>query len=174
MSEQLVRVDLFDNEIGYGEKMEIHMQHMLHRAFSIFIVHDEKMLLQRRSLNKYHSGGLWANACCSHPRKGEEMNEALARRLKEELNIECKIKEIFSFVYYKEFDSLTEFEYDHVYIGDYSGDVVPNASEIQEIKWIKLSELKNELEKNPQDFCSWFLIAAPRVIQYLTKREFLS
>ena len=84
-NDKLIWVDLFDNEIGSGEKLETHVKNQLHRAFSLFIIHDGKMLIQKRALEKYHSGGLWANACCSHPRWGESLTDAVQKRMEEEL-----------------------------------------------------------------------------------------
>lgn len=79
-----------NNEItGYGEKMETHRKGQLHRAFSIFLYDPErgKLLIQKRAGKKYHSGGLWSNSCCSHPRKGETWGAALSRCLEDELGI---------------------------------------------------------------------------------------
>lgn len=167
MNEQLIWVDIFDNEIGYGEKLETHVKEQLHRAFSIFIIHDGKMLIQRRALDKYHSGGLWANACCSHPRKGESLEESLQNCLELELGIpkgSCIPEERFSFVYYSRYDGLSEYEYDHVFVADYEKEITPNPEEIAELRWVELARLKKELEEEPQKFSTWFLIAAPRVL----------
>ena len=86
-NDKLIWVDLFDKEIGSGEKLDTHVKNQLHRAFSVFIVYDGKMLIQKRALEKYHSGGLWANACCSHPRWGESLPDAVQKRMEEELGI---------------------------------------------------------------------------------------
>ena len=96
--------------------MSAHLEGKLHRAFSIFIFNTEgKMLLQRRALSKYHSGGLWTNACCSHPLPEETTLAAASRRLKEELGFETSIEKIFDFVYKAEFENgLTEYEFDHI------------------------------------------------------------
>ena len=105
-NDKLIWVDLFDNEIGSGDKLETHVKNQLHRAFSLFIVHDGKMLIQKRALEKYHSGGLWANACCSHPRWGESLEDAVQKRLEEELGIPqgtCAIQELFSFHYFSQY-----------------------------------------------------------------------
>ena len=85
--DELILVNAEDEEIGYGEKAYVHEKGLLHRAFSVFIVNDGKMLIQKRNRNKYHSGGLWTNACCSHPEKRESLKEAVHRRLEEELGI---------------------------------------------------------------------------------------
>lgn len=169
--DKLIWVDLFDNEIGFGEKLETHVKNQLHRAFSLFIVHDGKMLIQKRALKKYHSGGLWANACCSHPRWGESLEEAVQKRMEVELGIpqgSCKTKELFSFNYFSQYEGLSEYEIDHVFLTDYAGELKVDPDEIMELRWISLEDLKKELEQQPQAFATWFLIAAPRVIEYIT------
>ena len=168
MSELIIRVDLLDREIGPVEKLEAHIKKQLHRAFSVFIVHDGKMLIQRRAMDKYHSAGLWANACCSHPRWGETFEESVQNRLELELGIpkgSCQPKEVFSFVYYTAYEGLSEYEYDHVLLTDYNGPIASNPEEIMDTRWIGLEELKKELEEEPEKFSSWFQIAAPRVLQ---------
>ena len=120
--EELILVDLDDREIGTMDKAEAHRLGRLHRAFSVFIVDCDRMLIQQRNRGKYHSGGLWANACCSHPRHGETLPEATERRLREELGISCELRELFDFVYFSRYvDDLFEYEYDHVFVGEYSG-----------------------------------------------------
>ena len=169
----IILVDLFDREVGHAEKITVHRQRQLHRAFSVFIINDKgEMLLQKRVNEKYHSGGLWANACCSHPTKGESIDVAAARRIKDELGIEVKLHELFSFVYYHNFGELSEFEYDHVLIGEYSGGIYPNPNEISELCWLKITELQTIIIEEPDSFASWFLIAAPRVVRELEERVY--
>ena len=170
-NDKLIWVDLFDNEIGCGEKLETHVKNQLHRAFSLFIVHDGKMLIQKRALDKYHSGGLWANACCSHPRWGETLSDAVQKRMEEELGIPqgtCKPQELFSFNYFSQYQGLSEYEIDHVFLTDYQGKIKADPDEIMELRWISLADLQVELQEKPQSFSTWFLIAAPRVIKYIT------
>ena len=123
--EEVILVDIEDNPTGVADKMSAHLEGKLHRAFSIFIFNTEgKMLLQRRALSKYHSGGLWTNACCSHPLPEETTLAAASRRLKEELGFETSIEKIFDFVYKAEFENgLTEYEFDHVFAGEFDGDI---------------------------------------------------
>lgn len=171
-NDKLIWVDLFDNQIGSGDKLETHVKNQLHRAFSVFIVHEGKMLIQKRALSKYHSGGLWANACCSHPRHGESLEDAVQKRMEEELGIvkgSCKPEELFSFNYFSQYDGLSEYEIDHVFLTDYHGGVNPDPDEIMELRWVSLEELQREMEQAPQTFSTWFLIAAPRVIEYVKK-----
>lgn len=165
--EEIVLVNLDDDIVGYCEKIETHRRGLLHRAFSVFIFNDKgEMLIQKRNVNKYHSGGLWTNACCSHQRKNEELGEAVRRGLQEELGFQCELRECFDFVYRTVFeDMLIEYELDHVYVGNYNGEVILNKNEASEIMWISLDELKNKLSTEPQNFTVWFLTAAPRVIK---------
>ena len=98
MEEEVVLVDVNDNVIGYMEKMEAHEKGLLHRAFSVFIFNsNNQLLLQQRAISKYHSGGLWTNTCCSHPRKNETFHNAANRRLFEEMGMACELKEAFNF-----------------------------------------------------------------------------
>lgn len=168
--DELIIVDLYDNIIGKGEKLWVHQNDKLHRAFSVFVVAGTKMLIQKRNVNKYHSGGLWANACCSHPRYGESLDEAVPRRLIEELGITAPTKELFHFIYRTEYNNgLTEYEYDHVFISEYSGEVLPSEEEIEEVKWVEISELKKDVIENPHKYTSWFLIAFPRLLELLER-----
>ena len=166
MSEEIILVDIFDKEIGTGEKLEVHRQKKLHRAFSLFIADGRgNILLQKRAEGKYHSGGLWCNACCSHPRKGERLKEAVARRAKEELGIDIVPHELFHFIYFEDFGDLAEYELDHVFLAQYTGEVQADPSEIAETRWVSIFDLKEELEQHPERFAAWFQIAAPRVLE---------
>src|SRR6186713_1449953 len=98
--EQLILVDKNDRQIGVGGKMQTHVEGVLHRAFSIFVFDDDRrVLLQKRARVKYHSGGLWSNTCCGHPRPGERLLDAARRRLGEEMNFQCDLREFFAFQY---------------------------------------------------------------------------
>lgn len=164
--DELILVDIYDREIGSAEKAYAHEKGLLHRAFSVFLVNGNKMLIQKRNVDKYHSGGLWANACCSHPRKGETLECAVHRRMAEELGIDCEVKEVFSFTYRTAFaENLYEYEFDHVLLGSYDGPVSLNEEEASEYRWIDIGELGDELVTHPERYSSWFLIAAPRVIK---------
>ena len=151
-------VDEKDKEIGLEEKIKAHKEGKLHRAFSVFVFNQKgEMLLQRRALTKYHSGGLWTNTCCSHPRKGEDVDKAASRRLKEEMGFSCGLKEVFSFIYKTGFDNgLMEHEFDHVFVGAYESEPKINPEEVAEYKWVTMEDLLKDVKKNPQNYTFWF------------------
>lgn len=198
----LLWVDEKDHVIGYGEKLDTHVRRQCHRAFSVFLFDwsREKMLLQRRASGKYHSGGLWSNACCSHPRKGESMEEALNGRLKTELGLSCsvRIKEadecrivlpeehtIYragSFHYCAHFKGLSENEMDHVFLysrgegigkggGFLESDFTWNPEEIQDTKWIAIEEIEEWYSRSPQDFSAWFKQAYDLAYKVLCRQK---
>jgi len=160
MSDFIILVDENDLEIGLMEKMEAHEKGLLHRAFSVLIFNSNKeLLLQKRAFSKYHSGGLWTNTTCSHPKDGETVRGAGIRRLHEEMGITCELKEIFQFIYRAELDKdLTEYELDHVLIG--FSDETPHLDleEANAFKWMDLNQLKEDIEENPQFYTVWFKI----------------
>ena len=129
---QVILVNEQDAPIGVMEKMEAHKTGTLHRAFSIFIFNSQgEMLLQQRAKGKYHSGGLWTNACCSHPQPGEQVEKAAERRLMEELGFSTSLEKVFDFLYKAGLDNgLTEHEFDHVFVGEYNGAINFNTEEV--------------------------------------------
>ena len=160
MIKEVILVDKNDEEIGIEEKVKAHQEGKLHRAFSIFIFNSKgQLLLQRREKTKYHCGGLWSNTCCSHPRPGETLKDATHRRLKEEMGFDCEIKKSFHFVYQVEFNNgLIENEYDHVFIGKFDGDPNPNPDEVDAWKWVSIDGLKEDIDKNPEQYTPWLKI----------------
>lgn len=169
MEEFVVLVDENDNEIGIEEKMKAHEDAKLHRAFSIFIFNsDDEMLLQQRACDKYHSGCLWTNATCSHPRPGEKVEQAAHRRLQEEMGFDTELKKAFQFIYKAEFDhGLTEHELDHVFIGKFDGSINLNPDEADDFKWIDLETLKSDIKVNSENYTVWFKIAFDKVLTFL-------
>ena len=161
--EQVILVNDLDEEIGVMEKMKAHYEARLHRAFSVFIFNNKgEMLLQQRANNKYHSGGLWTNACCSHPKPNEATMSAAERRLNEELGFSTPLKKLFEFTYKASFDNgLTEYEFDHAYIGTYNGEINFNKTEVQDFCYRSLADIQSALETHPQKFTEWFKIALP-------------
>ncbi len=158
--EEVILVDADDNVIGRMEKMAAHRQAKLHRAFSVFIFNNKKqLLLQQRAFHKYHSGGLWTNTCCSHPKPDESVEEAAHRRLKEEMGFDCKLQKIFHFIYCRPLDNqLTEHELDHVFIGFYDDKPKINKEEVENYQWINPVELFDSIKNNPSLYTEWFKI----------------
>jgi isopentenyl-diphosphate delta-isomerase len=168
MSEEfVVLVDEKDNEVGIEEKLAAHLQGKLHRAISVFLFNQKKQLMvQQRAFSKYHSGGLWTNACCSHPRAGEQPIDAAKRRLLEEMGIECPLNKLLEFVYRAKLDNgIIEYEFDHVFIGQYDGDAVPNPEEAHDWKWIAIEDLRTDVKENPDKYTAWFKIILDDVLK---------
>lgn len=157
---EVVLVNTNDDVIGTMEKMEAHLTGNLHRAFSVFIFNDKgEMLIQKRADSKYHSAGLWSNACCSHPVLKEKIEDAAKRRLKEELHLEIETNFIFSFQYKTIFDNgLIENELDHVLIGFSNSRGCINREEVSALKFISMNDLAEEMNVNPTRFSEWFKI----------------
>ena len=158
MQEKIILVDKDDNEIGTMEKLEAHKKGLLHRAFSVCIFNTKgEILLQKRAKHKYHSGGLWTNTCCSHPRPGETIAGAALRRLREEMGILCDLNEIGHLVYKAPFENgLTEHEYDHILVGFYDKDPVLNPEEAGDFKWVHPDMLRADMKKYPDRYTYWF------------------
>ena len=156
-SEQVILVDEQDRELGASEKLRAHAEGALHRAFSVFVFDRAgRLLLQRRARAKYHSGGLWSNTCCGHPRPGEQTAAAARRRLREEMNFDCELREAFGFVYRAELENaLVEHEYDHVFVGEFEDAPAPDPSEVEEWKWMELVDLRRELREEPERYSYW-------------------
>jgi isopentenyl-diphosphate delta-isomerase len=166
--ENVILVDENDRETGVMEKMAAHVSGSLHRAFSVFIFNDAgELLLQKRADHKYHSGGLWTNTCCSHPRPGEHVSNAALRRLKEELGFTCDIRPAFTFLYRSELDNgLTEHEFDHVFFGRFNGTPLPDSTEVAEWKFMSLPMIEAELSAFPESYTSWFSICFEQVLAH--------
>jgi isopentenyl-diphosphate delta-isomerase len=168
MKKNVIKVDKEDKKIGEIEKLEAHQDGILHRAFSIFILNDEgEMLLQKRADQKYHAGGLWTNACCSHPTEETDLKEQAKKRLREEMGFETEIGQIDIIPYRAEVGDLIENEIDHIFIGIYNGNIKPNPDEVSDYKWISLDKLEQDLEKNSEKYTPWFKILYPQVVEKL-------
>ena len=169
--ENVILVDEKDNQVGLMPKLEAHQKGLLHRAFSVFIFNtDYKLLLQKRASSKYHSGGLWTNTCCSHPRDGEDIIDAANRRLNEEMGIKTSLRKVFDFIYTAKLDNnLIENEFDHVFYGVYDIDPIINKDEAEDFKWVDMETLKNDIENNKDQYTVWFKIAFDYFYNYLKK-----
>ncbi len=159
--ERLILVDAFDRETGLATKEEAHRRGLPHRAFSVVLAEEREgkvcFLLSRRAEGKYHSSGLWANACCSHPRAGETVAEAARRRVREELGCGAEnLREVGSFLYRADFgNGLTEYEYDHVLLATPAGELSPDPAEVADIRWVSAEELSDRLTREQETFCAW-------------------
>jgi len=165
-SEELILVNEKDEVLGFLSKAACHDGHgVLHRAFSIFVFDDEgRLLLQQRSPEKRLWGGFWSNSCCSHPRRGEELSEALHRRLDEELGLDTDLEYLFTFSYHAHFgEAGSEREICSVWAGRTQKSPHPNPSEISSWKWISAGELDRAIQDTPEAFTPWFLEEWPRV-----------
>jgi isopentenyl-diphosphate delta-isomerase len=161
---KVILVDKRDRKIGIGEKLKVHKEGKLHRVFSIFIFNQKgEILLQKRAKRKYHSGGLWSNTCCSHPKPGENILKAAKRRLKEEMGIECKLKKIFKLIYKAKVGDLIEYEFDHILVGKFDGNPRPNRNEVEDWKWIGSKELEKDLKFHSERYTEWFKIIFPKL-----------
>lgn len=169
----LLLVNKKDIVTGTREKLSVHRNGLLHRAFSVFIFNDKnELLLQQRAFSKYHSGGLWSNSCCGHPVFGENMSQTIDRRLREEMGIRCCTEFLFTFQYYTEFENgMIENEIDHVYSGVCNQLPVPNHNEVAAWKYISLEELQQEIIAQPDIFSFWIKACLPELFQFLPKSD---
>lgn len=173
-AEFVILVDQNDQAIGEMEKQEAHVQNKKHRAFSVFLIDEENnLILQQRADSKYHSPGLWTNACCGHPRPNEETVNAAKRRTFEEMGIHVDIQEIFQLSYEEKLENgLWENEFDHIFLGKYTTkDYNLNPEEIKAIKHISLQDLEKDLQTNPDQYTFWFKLIYPNFRAGLDKRQ---
>lgn len=167
--EKVILVNELDEQIGLMPKLEAHEKAILHRAFSVFVLNDNKeIMLQQRAHQKYHSPLLWTNTCCSHQREGETNLQAGNRRLYEEMGFNTELKELFHFIYKAPFDNgLTEHELDHVMIGYFNSEPVINIDEVETWKWMKIENVKNDMLLNPEIYTVWFKIIFDEFYHFL-------
>ena len=154
----VVLVNQGDAALGVAPKLAAHRDGRLHRAVSVVLFDDHgRLLLQRRADEKYHSGGLWSNAACGHPRPGESVEDAGRRRLFDELGIEgCELTRVDQFVYFADLGGgMVEHELDHVVVGRWNGEATPNPREVSETKWIGHDDLLAALVEEPARFTAW-------------------
>jgi isopentenyl-diphosphate delta-isomerase len=157
-NDPVILVDADDIEVGTAGKLDAHRRGLRHRAISVLVRNtDGQFLLQRRNPAKYHSGGLWTNACCSHPLPGENPDDAARRRLAEEMGIDCRIEPLFVFQYNAPVPGgLIENEVVHVFGGRHDGSIEPDPNEVSEGKWIAYDDLVSDLRSRPDAYTVWF------------------
>lgn len=152
-------VDTENNLLGYMEKIEAHKKGVLHRAFSLFVFDEDKLILQKRAPNKYHCPGLWTNTCCSHPSSNIINFSEIEKRLFEEMGINSiNHLHLFDFIYYKQFENnLIEHEFDSIYLGLTSDKPRINKDEVSEWKYMKIKEILNDLNnEKKENYTYWF------------------
>jgi len=157
----LILVDESDEALGFKSKSECHEGNgTLHRAFSVFIFNPlGQLLIQKRSSNKELWDLHWSNSCCSHPKKNEQMELAVRRRLKEELGIECPVHYLYKFTYHATYKDLgSEHELCHVYVGLFDGEIKANPEEIDDWKFIKPDDLQERIRNSKEDYTPWIKI----------------
>jgi isopentenyl-diphosphate delta-isomerase len=150
-------VDRDDNVVGAEEKIRAHREGKLHRAFSVFVFDEgRRLLIQRRATGKYHSGGLWSNTCCGHPRPGESADGAAGRRLTEEMGFVCDLRPAFRTIYEMSVaDSMIEHELNQVFIGWFNGSPSPDTREVEACRWMDLAQLRDSIDASPERYTPW-------------------
>ena len=169
--EQVILVNENDEQIGLMPKQEAHENAVLHRAFSVFIFNEHnELMLQQRALHKYHSPGLWTNTCCSHQRDGESSLDAGERRLQEEMGFTSELKETTSFIYKAPFENgLTEYEFDHILVGNYNEEPKINTEEVASWKWMPMKAIQDDIKDNPENYTAWFKIIFKKFYKYISQ-----
>lgn len=155
---EIIVVNERDEEIGTGQKLLVHQQGLLHRAFSILVFNENnELLIHQRTSHKYHSGNLWTNTCCGHPNANEEISAAAHRRLGEEMGFVTPLEFLYKFQYHTAFENgLVENEIDNVFVGKYCDSFIVNPEEVADYKWVTIENLLENVSKNPQNYTFWF------------------
>ncbi len=172
-------VDQAGRPLGSAEKLRAHEPPgLLHRAFSVFLVDGAgRVILQRRALRKYHSGGLWSNTCCGHPAPGEDPRRAASRRLGEELGLTVAAAELVpagtvSYWIADRVSGLVEREFDHLFVGRADDRPVPNPDEVADIASVELERLVaaggEERASEERAYTAWFAIVLRAVLPRLS------
>lgn len=167
-TEYVVLVNERDEEVGVAEKHQAHRSGLLHRALSVCLFNSEgALLLQRRHAGKYHSGGLWTNTCCSHPRPEEPVDQAAQRRLHEEMGLSCDLRRIHTFVYRTAFpNGLVEHEFDHLFVGSTDATPRPDPAEVDDWAWVRPSDLVDAVRERPEAYTYWFRLMLPELLRH--------
>jgi isopentenyl-diphosphate delta-isomerase len=171
IEDKVILVDLNNNQVGLMPKLEAHEKGVLHRAFSVFVFNENgELMLQRRSLVKYHSPGLWTNTCCSHQREGESNIESGKRRLNEEMGFTTELTEKTSFIYKAEFDNgLIEHEFDHILVGYFDNSPKINTKEVDSWKWMSMESVQDDINESPENYTAWFKIIFKKYYKFISQ-----
>ena len=166
LDDLVILVDKNDVQTGTETKLVAHQDGLLHRAFSIIVFNNKgELLLQQRAQGKYHSASLWTNTCCSHPRPGEDIEQAAHRRLQEEMGFDCPLQYIDTLHYETPTleSGLKENEILHLYTGFTDQKTFkPNSCEVKDWQWISPDVLIEGVAKNPQDYSYWLRVYLKR------------
>lgn len=165
-AERVILVDENDRPNGLGNKLAVHRQGLRHRGFSVLLFNERgDLLLQRRAAGKYHFGGLWSNACCSHPRIGEDIHGAARRRTREELGVSVPLRKLGEFEYRaRDANSgLIEHEYLHIFQGILRESPRPDPAEVGAWRWMSNSALDRAMRATPHSFTPWFRLIFTRL-----------
>jgi isopentenyl-diphosphate delta-isomerase len=173
--DDVIIVNEQDEWLGTMKKLQAHTAGVLHRAVSVFVLNDKnELLLQQRAQDKYHSGGLWSNTCCSHPMPDESTLTAAHRRLQEEMGFDCPLEAGFNLRYKADVGTgLTENEYDHIYTGYYNGSINMNPEEVKAYKYMSIDTLEKDMKAAPALYTPWLHLALPEFITYLAKQKMI-
>jgi isopentenyl-diphosphate Delta-isomerase len=166
--DQLILVDSHDREIGFLAKADAHRgRGKLHRAFSLFVFNSAgELLLQQRATGKRLWPGYWSNTCCSHPRRGEQMDSAIRRRLQEELGLSAELEFLFKFQYQTQYDSQgAEHELCWVYAGRSAESPRMNVNEVAAWRYVTPQALQAEIARAPETFTPWFKLEWARILR---------
>ena len=164
--EPLILVDSDDLEVGFLDKAACHDgDGLLHRAFSVFIVNTQgELLIHQRAANKRLWPNYWSNSCCSHPRRGESMQEAVARRLEEELGLSTELQYLYKFEYQADYHDVgSEHELCWIYAGRTQAQPMINTTEIRDWRWVDRATLSAELAQHSERFTPWFHMEFGRI-----------
>ena len=168
LDDVVIVVDEWDRELGVVPKLQAHREGVLHRAFSILVFgNGGQVLVQKRAASKYHSGGLWSNTCCSHPRPTEHIEVTAHHRLRQEMGIDCNLRLVFKFLYKARVsDELWEHEIDYVFVGRHDDNPSPNPTEVQNWRWAGVEELLADQLNNPDAYSVWFKILLKELLAH--------
>lgn len=149
-----------DGELAPIDKLEVHQKGLKHPAISVFILDGPRTLLQRRALTKYHTPGLWANACCTHPHWGEAFDACARRRLNEELGITNLPLTARDQIEYRADvgNGLTEHEVVNMFTGTGRPKLALNPDEVIETRWVDLETLRSDITQVPEQYTPWLRI----------------